>query len=237
MGLEGLLIVDKPKGWTSFDVVNYIRGIVARELGKKPNNIKVGHTGTLDPVATGLLILCIGRSYTKKVPEMIKHDKTYEAQITFGAVSTTGDSEGEIIKDKSPDRVNRTELVKAIKQFKGVLQQTPPAYSAIKVNGKRAYELAREGKSITLKKRRVQVYSIDLVSFKWPIARIICKVSSGTYIRVLAEEIGKNLGVGAYLSGLRRTNVGIWSLENAINLKDNDISIDIIKEKLLVYND
>lgn len=214
--MEGLLLLDKPKGWTSFDVVNYVRRIVAGIEGKKPRNVKVGHTGTLDPAATGLLVLCVGK-YTKKVPDLIRHDKVYEANIKFGFTSTTGDAEGHIEQSVGSKEQGREAVEKVLQQFMGEIEQIPPAFSALKVNGKRAYELAREGKEVKLEPRKATVHSIELLEYEWPHAKIRCHVGSGTYIRTLAEDIGTALGVGAYLTDLRRTNVDIWSVEDAID--------------------
>ncbi len=226
--MEGYLLIDKPKGWTSFDAVAKIRGVIKNETGKK---IKVGHTGTLDPEATGLLVLCVGKTYTKKVAELVKHDKTYEAQITFGVTSTTGDADGILSNDSEQKTIERADLEKTLKKFIGVTEQVPPIYSAVKVNGKRAYELARAGKKVELKSRKIRVYDITVQDFSWPTAEIVCKVGSGTYIRVLAEDIGRELDVGAYLSRLRRTSVDKWSVNGAVTPKD--ITIDIIRKKLL----
>src|SRR5476649_2320405 len=138
--MQGLLLVDKPVAWTSFDVVNYVRRIVATAEGKKPKNVKVGHTGTLDPFATGLLILLIGKDYTKRAGEFSKLDKTYEVTMRLGQTSTTGDPEGEItpVSDNQP---TKTELKTALEKFVGEIDQIPPAYSAIKIDGQRAYKL------------------------------------------------------------------------------------------------
>lgn len=228
--MEGLLLVDKPKGWSSFDVVNYVRRIVADSEGKKPRNVKVGHTGTFDPAATGLLVLCVGK-YTKKVPELIKHDKTYEAELTFGATSSTGDAEGLIKQRTKSSEQKREQLEKVLRSFVGEQEQTPPAYSALKINGKRAYELARAGKEVKLQPRKIIIHSIELLEYKWPVAVIECSVSSGTYIRVLAEDIGEALGVGAYLSGLRRTQVDRWSVNDAVDPKS--LTAETIKERML----
>ncbi len=209
--------MDKPQGWTSFDVVNYVRKMVAELEEKKPKNTKVGHTGTLDPQATGLLVLCVG-SYTKKVPELIKQDKTYEVELTLGKVSTTGDSEGEItgVSDKVP---SKKDVAGVISGFVGEIEQTPPAYSAIKVNGKRAYELARAGKEVKLEPRIVTINSINDVEYEYPKVTFTADVGSGTYIRSLAEDIGEKLGTGAYMSALRRTKVGDKSIDDAIDPK------------------
>lgn len=229
--MKGLLLIDKPKGWTSFDVVNYVRKIVATAEGKKPRSIKVGHTGTLDPMATGLLVLCVGKEYTKKVPILIKHDKTYVSEVTFGAKSTTGDAEGDIVLDESPVVRDKSNLNAVIPSFMGVIKQTPPAYSAVKVDGKRAYELAREGKEVVISEREVIVHDIYVQSFDWPKVTLVCHVGSGTYIRVLAEDIGKALGTNGYLSALRRTVVDTWSVDQALTIEE--LSAESIRDNLL----
>lgn len=214
--MNGILLVDKPAGWTSFDAVNYVRKIVASVERKKPKNVKVGHTGTLDPQATGLLVLLVG-NYTKRAPELSKLDKTYEVTIRLGQTSTTGDKEGEktTISDHRP---SAKEIEKALRNFEGEIEQTPPAYSAVKVNGQRAYKLAREGKAVELKSRKVRVYEIKDVSYNYPEVKFTAKVSSGTYIRSLAEDIGKTLKTGAYLFDLNRTEVGYFKLLQAHGL-------------------
>jgi tRNA pseudouridine55 synthase len=229
--MEGILLIDKPEGWTSFDVVNYVRKIVARVEGKKPRNIKVGHTGTLDPMATGLLVLCVGKTYTKKVPILIKHDKTYIAEITFGAKSTTGDAEGTILPDSTMTECTIADFNAVTPSFIGNIQQKPPAYSAVKVNGKRAYELAREGKEVVTKEREVTVHDLYVQSFDWPKVKLVCHVGSGTYIRVLAEDIGKALGTNGYLSALRRTVVDTWSVDQALTI--DEVSEESIRDNLL----
>ncbi|HET7320425.1 MAG TPA: hypothetical protein VFI84_02455, partial [Candidatus Saccharimonadales bacterium] len=139
--MQGILLVDKPAGWTSFDVVNYVRKIVATAEGKKPKNTKVGHTGTLDPFATGLLVLLVGKEYTRKAGKLSKADKTYEVTMRLGQVSTTGDPEG-MITEVDGLQPSREDLENVLLKFTGVIEQIPPAYSAIKVNGQRAYKLA-----------------------------------------------------------------------------------------------
>lgn len=213
--MQGILLLDKPKGWTSFDVVNYVRKIVARIDGKKPKNTKVGHSGTLDPMATGLLVLAVGQA-TKQIITLIKCDKTYEVEITLGAFSSTDDAEGviEAVNELKPslDQVND-----ALGRNTGVIEQVPPIYSAVKVDGKRAYELARAGKDVKLKPRTVQIYEITKVEYRYPTLRFAVNVSSGTYIRSLARTIGEQLECGAYVSELRRTVVGEYSIESAIS--------------------
>jgi tRNA pseudouridine55 synthase len=223
----GIILVDKPLGWTSFDVVNYVRKVVANYEDKKPKNIKVGHSGTLDPFATGLLILLVGKEYTKQASSFSKLDKTYEATIKLGESSSTGDPEGDITKvsDTSPDR-SRIESV--LGKLTGEISQTPPQYSAIKIDGKRAYKLAREGKTFKIKPRRVTIYSLKIVDYKYPELKITCSVSSGTYIRSLVKDIGRELGVGAYSKELRRIGVGKVNVSEAVG--PEFINIDSIQQ-------
>ncbi|HTE57503.1 MAG TPA: tRNA pseudouridine(55) synthase TruB [Verrucomicrobiae bacterium] len=212
---DGILLIDKPKGWTSFDVVAKVRGMVRAETGqKKP---KVGHTGTLDPLATGLLVLVLGK-YTKRVPELSKTDKTYEVTMCLGQTSTTGDEEGEkaAVSDKVP---SEQELLGVIRQFVGEISQIPPAYSAIKVNGQRAYKLARAGKEVVLESRKATIYSLELRRYAYPEVDFVVRVSSGTYIRTLVEDVGKKLGTGAYTSALRRTTVGSFDEAQAMPIE------------------
>lgn len=211
--MDGILLIDKPAGWTSHDVVAKVRIALKQETGQK---IKVGHTGTLDPLATGLLILVIG-SYTKRASEFSKLDKAYEARLTLGKISTTGDTEGQITPkaDKIP---NREEIEQALSQFKGKIQQTPHKFSAVKVGGKRAYHLARQGKEVNLEPRQVTIHKLEVLNYEYPSLSIKTRVSSGTYIRSLAEDIGEKLGVGAYLSGLRRTQIDQFDIGQAIIL-------------------
>jgi tRNA pseudouridine55 synthase len=214
--INGILLIDKPEGWTSHDVVAKVRGIVKAETGRG-NKIKVGHTGTLDPMATGLLVLVLG-SYTKRAGEFSKLDKVYEAQITLGATSSTGDREGEITKvsDKQP---SNTAVEAALGSFKGEILQKPHKYSAVKINGQRAYKAARAGKTVEIEPRKVKIYGITDVIYEYPKLRFTCKVSSGTYIRSLAEDIGEKFGTGAYLSALRRIEVGPYDVANSQKLE------------------
>lgn len=211
---SGILLVDKPVGWTSFDVVNYVRKQIAQAEGKKPKQIKVGHTGTLDPFATGLLVLLIGKEYTKKAAELSKQDKTYEVTMRLGQVSSTGDPEGAIRAVSSTDP--GVEAVReALKRFTGQIEQVPPAFSAIKINGKRAYKLAREGKEVKIEPRLVTINRLGLLDYSYPEVKFVTDVSSGTYIRSLVEDIGQALGTGAYTVALRRTRTGEHSIESA----------------------
>ena len=215
--MQGMLLVDKPAGWTSFDVVNFVRRIVATVDGKKPKNCKVGHTGTLDPFATGLLVLLIGKDYTKRASELSKLDKTYEVTMKLGQTSTTGDPEGEITDLAGGSKIpSADEIEAAFANFRGEIQQVPPAYSAIKIDGQRAYKLARAGKEVVIEPRKVTINRLEITSYNYPEVKFVADVSSGTYIRTLSEDIGKILGTGAYTTQLRRTSVGKFNIENAI---------------------
>jgi tRNA pseudouridine55 synthase len=259
--MNGILLVDKPKTWTSFDVVNYVRKFVAQAEGKKPKSTKVGHTGTLDPLATGLLVLLIG-TYTKRATELSKLDKTYEVTMKLGETSTTGDAEGKITpfvprtvisndSEKSrrllhqPDEISRQarddikkptqdEIESALQKFTGEIMQTPPIFSAMKVNGQRAYKLARAGKEVKLEPRAVKIYGIELKKYDYPFVEFIAEVSSGTYIRSLVEDLGRELDIGAYMSDLRRTKVGEFDIKDALSTKN--LNIQIITEHLSMKN-
>lgn len=227
--IEGLLLIDKPAGVSSFGVVAKVRGVLRAHFGVK--NIKVGHTGTLDPAATGLLVLAIG-GYTKRVPELIKQDKTYEVTMKLGETSTTGDKEGELTKISTRCPTN-TQLVEVLERFSGKLMQTPPSYSALKVNGQRAYQLARKGKAVKLQPRPVTIYNNSLIGYDYPYVEFVSEVGSGTYIRSLVEDIGSVLETGAYMSDLRRTKVGQFDVVEALTLEE--ISFEVLTEKLIKY--
>lgn len=210
-----MILIDKSAGISSFGVVAKIRGFLRNEFGHK---VKVGHTGTLDPFATGLLILLSGKM-TKRSNDFLKLDKEYVADLKLGFKSSTGDPEGEI--EKVDDRVPDTKEIEDILQtFIGEIEQIPPKYSAIKINGQRAYKLARKGVDFEVPMRRIRIYNIEVLEYEYPRLAIRCRVSSGTYIRTLAEDIGLKLGVGAYLTALRRTKIGEYSVDKACTLKD-----------------
>ncbi len=216
---DQIILVDKPAGISSFGVVAKVRAKLRDEFGRK---IKVGHTGTLDPFATGLLILLAGKM-TKKSNEFLKQDKIYEATLKLGCTSTTGDPEGNITKypsEKQDYHPSLEEVDTVISTFTGVITQTPPRFSAIKINGQRAYKLARKNQDFEIPSRQVEIYSIDILDYHYPDLTIRCHVSSGTYIRTLAEDIGTKLGTGAYLTALRRTKIGKYNVENANQLKN-----------------
>lgn len=215
---DGIVLIDKPSGWTSFDVVAKIRGMrkaAFREAGITPTKrqLKVGHAGTLDPFATGLLIILLGDA-TKRSDEFLKKDKIYETTIQLGATSSTGDPEGEITQ-VSEVRPTESDVLDVLKTFTGQITQTPPAYSAIKINGQRAYKLAREGHAVELPSREVTIYSLDLLSYDYPNVVLRTKVSSGTYIRSLAQDIGSALGTGAYCQELHRTQIDGMTIQSA----------------------
>ena len=216
---DSVLLIDKPSGMTSFGVVARVRRKLSQQLGKKA---KVGHTGTLDPFATGLMIIVTGKE-CRNAGTYSKLDKVYEATIQLGQMSSTGDPEGEIteVSDLKPtlDEVNE-----ALGQFIGEIQQTPPIYSAVKINGKRAYKLAREGgtaETIEMPVRTVTIFSLELIDYAYPEVKIRVHVSSGTYIRTLAEDLGKVLGTGAYCTQLRRTKIADYSIDDSA-LLDQD---------------
>ena len=214
--IQDIILIDKPAGLSSFGVVARVRRRLSMEAGKK---VKVGHTGTLDPFATGLLILLANKA-TKLSNQFLKLDKWYEATICLGKTSTTGDPEGEII-EQNTEKVPTLEEVKAVvNQFVGQITQTVPAFSAVKINGQRAYQLARRGEDVAMPTRQIEIYAIESLSYNYPELVIRTHVSSGTYIRTLGEDIGKALGVGAYLTALRRTQVGEYQIENAVKLSD-----------------
>lgn len=213
---DGILLVDKPVSWTSFDVVAKIRGkrrAAFKETGAAPTKrqLKVGHAGTLDPFATGLLIILLGDA-TRRSDEFLKQDKVYEATIKLGEISSTGDPEGELttVSDNQP---SEADIRAALAKFIGEITQTPPAFSAIKINGQRAYKLARKGHEVEIPSRQVTIHSLDLLEYDYPNLKIRTHVSSGTYIRSLAEDIGSTLGTGAYCSELRRTSIGEMTIE------------------------
>lgn len=215
-------MIDKPAGMTSFGVVARVRRILTSQENARRSargeavvkRVKVGHTGTLDPFATGLLILLTGKM-TRESDKFLKLDKVYLATLRLGATSTTGDPEGEVSEVAGVAESPRAEIAQALQQFVGKIKQTPPIYSAIKIDGRRAYDLARRGETPKMPEREVEIYDIELIDYAYPKLVIRVHCSSGTYIRTLAEDIGKKLGCGAYLTELRREKVGDYSVEDA----------------------
>jgi len=216
---NGIILIDKPAGLTSFGVVARIRRVLTNQANKK---VKVGHTGTLDPFATGLMILVIGKE-CKNAGLYSKLDKVYEATFRLGQKSTTGDPEGDIetVSEAIP---THQEVEKALVAFTGKIEQRPPIFSAIKINGKRAYKLARDGEEVEIPLRTIEVYSLELVEYAYPELKIRTHVSSGTYIRSLAVDIGEVLGTGAYCSELRRTKINEHTIADAKKLEDFGIT-------------
>lgn len=212
---DGIILVDKPADMTSFGVVARVRRVLTQQANKK---VKVGHTGTLDPFATGLMILVVGKE-CKNAGMYTKLDKVYEATFTLGQESSTGDPEGDltIISDVVP---TRADVEAALVQFTGEIMQRPPIFSALKIDGVRAYKLARDGKEVEIPERSVTVHSFELLEYAYPEVKIRTHVSSGTYIRSLAVDIGKVLGTGAYCTQLRRTSIRDWDVKSAKVLAD-----------------
>lgn len=209
---DGIILIDKPSAMTSFGVVARVRRQLSERAGRK---VKVGHTGTLDPFATGLMILVVGKE-CKRAGDYSKLDKVYEADVRLGEVSTTGDPEGDIstVSDRQP---TLQEVQDAIGHFRGGITQVPPMFSAIKINGQRAYKLAHKGEVVDIPSRQVTVHSLDILSYEYPVLRLRAHVSSGTYIRTLAQDIGESLETGAYCTELRRTAIADWSVNDATN--------------------
>ncbi len=205
---DGFLLIDKPLGWTSHDVVAKARGITRIR--------KIGHAGTLDPLATGLLVLGIGRA-TKQLAQVSGQTKAYEAEVTFGAASDTDDAEGTLTSYKDFKKPSVLDIREAVHEFKGDSMQIPPAYAAIKHQGRKLYELARAGEVVPREARPVVIHEVKVEAYEWPHLKLSCVVSKGTYIRSLARDIGEKLGCGGYLSALRRTAIGDFCVSDAIS--------------------
>ena len=207
-----IILIDKPLTWTSFDVVNKVRWLIKQEI--KVKKIKVGHAGTLDPLATGLLILCTGK-FTKKIDTYQAQEKEYTGTITVGGTTPSYDLETEINETFPTDHISDELIHKTTKQFIGEIDQKPPIFSAIKKDGKRLYELARKGETTEIKAREVEINEFEITKINLPKVafRIVC--SKGTYIRSIAYDYGKALNSGAHLSELRRTKIGEYSVEKA----------------------
>lgn len=209
-----IILIDKPADMSSFGVVARVRRVLSQREGKK---VKVGHTGTLDPFATGLMIILAGKA-TKRSNEFLKKDKVYEATVMLGKTSTTGDPEGEITENAVENIPSREDVERAVQKFTGKIMQKVPAFSAIKINGERAYKLARKGQEVATPTREVEIYETEILEYSYPELKIRTHVSSGTYIRTLGEDIGTELGTGAYLTALRRTRTGDYDIKDATAL-------------------
>ena len=214
--INGIVNIYKEKGYTSHDVVAVLRKVVGQK--------KIGHTGTLDPDATGVLPVCLGRA-TKVCELLTDHDKTYEALLLLGKTTDTQDISGEVLEEKDPAHLTEEEVRSCIESFIGAYDQVPPMYSALKVNGKKLYELAREGKTVERKSRRVQIHGIRILEMNLPHVRMEVDCSKGTYIRTLCHDIGEKLQVGGCMEELERTKVGRF-------LKEDAVTLDEVRQKI-----
>jgi tRNA pseudouridine55 synthase len=208
----GFILIDKPKGMSSHDIVKQLRKVTKIK--------KIGHAGTLDPIATGLLILGIGRDATKKLDKFKNLDKEYIAKIKLGSLSETFDTEGKIEERKVEKIPSKGEIEEVLKEFVGKIKQVPPPFSAKKIKGKKAYELARKRLNVNLKPVEVEIKEIEILEYKWPYLKIKVRCSAGTYIRSLANDIGEKLNCGGLIEELRRTKIGNLSVERAKNISE-----------------
>lgn len=214
--INGIVNIYKEKGYTSHDVVAVLRKVVGQK--------KIGHTGTLDPDATGVLPVCLGRA-TKVCELLTDHDKTYEALLLLGKMTDTQDISGEVLEERDPGDLTEEEVRSCIESFIGEYDQIPPMYSALKVNGKKLYELAREGKTVERKSRKVQIHGIRILEMNLPHVRMKVDCSKGTYIRTLCHDIGEKLQVGGCMEELERTKVGRF-------LKEDAVTLDEVRQKM-----
>ena len=212
-----VLLFDKPYGWTSFQLVNKIRWLLCRKFDWK--KLKVGHAGTLDPLATGLMVICTGKA-TKQIPMLMGFDKEYVAELKFGETTPSYDMETKVDKTYPVEHITRELIEGTLKKFKGKIDQVPPKFSAKQVNGVRAYDYARKGLEIELKPSQVVIHKFELIKYEMPYASFIINCSKGTYIRSLARDLGENLNSGAYLTGLKRTKIGDYQLNNSLNIEN-----------------
>lgn len=210
-----ILLIDKPSGWTSFDVVNKIRHMLRHHL--KIRKIKVGHAGTLDPLATGLLLVCVGKA-TKQISTFTGLDKEYTGTMFIGSSTPSYDLETEVDHNYTTDHIKERDILDASRQFVGTIMQKPPAFSAIKIDGTRAYRLAREKEKVDIPSREVQIYEFEISKAGVPETEFRVSCSKGTYIRSLAHDFGKALNSGAYLKFLRRTRIGPYHIDDAITI-------------------
>jgi len=223
---EGIIIpFDKPYRWTSFDLVNFVRKNLCKFSGLK--KLKVGHSGTLDPLATGLLILCTGRA-TKSIDSIQSMVKEYEAEITLGATTLSDDLETDIDAAYSTDHISNSLIKEKLELFKGSIKQIPPVFSAKKMSGTRAYEFAREGILKNMGPVDIEIFDLDIIFFQLPVLKLRIKCSRGTYIRSLARDLGKELNSGGYLSALRRTAIGNYRIEESISIENFQKKLNIL---------
>ena len=215
-----VLLIDKPLQWTSFDAVRKIRNLIRIK--------KVGHAGTLDPLATGLLIVCTGK-FTKQINNYMAQEKEYTGSFTIGATTPTYDLESEPVNQKSIEDITEEKLIAATQRFIGTIDQIPPAHSAIKIDGKRVYELARQGKEVKIDPRKVTIKEFELTEINLPIVKFRVVCTTGTYIRSLANDYGEALGCGAYLSSLCRTRIGEFELSKAQSIENFEAMVNEMK--------
>lgn len=226
--LSGLLVIDKPEGLTSRAVVNRIQRLC-------PRRTKIGHAGTLDPLATGVLVVCIGAA-TKLVERIQAMGKTYSTVIRLGATSDTDDADGHILESPSVRPVSRPEIEAVLPQFRGVIEQLPPAYSALKIGGRRAHALARKGQTPKLAPRPVRIDDITLTEYQWPYLSLTIDCGKGTYIRSIARDLGQMLGVGGFVQELRRTRIGPFTADRAMGLDAVPASIaDVLIDPITIF--
>lgn len=229
-----ILKVDKPLHWTSFDVVRRIRGVLRRRHGIK--RFKVGHAGTLDPLATGVMLICTGRA-TKLINDLQAGMKEYVATIRLGATTPSHDLETEIDSTAPTDHLTRADVEEALRGFVGTIEQVPPVFSAVKVDGKRAYKFARRGEAPELKAKTIEIRELELLDCSLPDVRVRVLCGKGTYIRSLARDLGATLGVGAHLTALRRTRVGSASIYDCLTAPEmldflNAVEIELPQEQI-----
>ena len=216
-----IFLLDKPLDWTSFQAVNKLKYKLKREFPELPKKFKIGHAGTLDPRATGLLIVCTGK-FTKKIPEIQDAPKEYWTEIKIGAQTESYDTEKPEILQMDFSNISEENIHETLSKFIGEIDQKPPVFSALKVDGKRAYDLARAGAEVEMKSRKTTIHYLNQIEINLPYISFTVGCSKGTYIRSLAHDIGQNLGVGAYLTQLRRTKIGEYAVENASSDFIND---------------
>ena len=212
-----IVAVLKPKGPTSHDVIDEIRLITGEQ--------KVGHAGTLDPLASGVLVVGIGREATKKLNEIVQKEKEYIASVRLGVTSTTDDEEGLKHEVEVKEIPEDKKISLSVRRFVGSINQTPPVYSAVKVGGQESYKRARRGEEVKLRPRAVEIKEIEILEYKWPILKLRVVTGPGVYIRSLARDIGASLGVGGYLAKLERTRVGEFTKEKAISMENLKINL------------
>jgi len=207
---SGFILIDKPVGPSSFGVIARLRKITSLK--------KIGHAGTLDPFASGLLVCAIGREATREIEKFVKLDKEYVADVVLGKRTDTFDRQGETIFEYSGEKIAKKKIKEVVASFSGKQEQIPPMFSAKKINGKKLYELARQGIEIERQPSKIEIFKIKILKYNWPRLKIRVKCSSGTYVRSLADDIGQKLGCGAYLEELRRTKIGKFDVKKAVKI-------------------